>query len=477
MKIVIANSVGKDLEGNYYIHFPSRWTARMGKIWDFSFYPYELAYLSSLLKRETEHEIKMVDGNRLGLNSEEYINLITPEKPDWLIMETSSPLYGDDLTVALTLKKKFKTKIIFCGQHPTAFPGEVLNDGVDYVCLGEYEEMVLDLLTGKRPKEILGLYPNAMRPPLDVNKLPFPEDEDISRLDYDRIGGCDFREIEFFASRGCPFACKFCVCGNLYYAKPNWRPRKIENIITEIKYLKKKYPPMQGIFFDEEDHVLNKKFVMELTEAIIKNGLNDLKYDAMCGYIGMDKEMLKAMKKAGYYKLRIGIETASQPVAKMALGKRVDIDKLKEILSRAKDLGIKMYGTFTFGMMGATAEEDRKTLKLIKELLEKDLLYDYQRSISMPLPGTPFYYWAKNNQLLLTENWAEFDGGTVVVNFPNYPKAELENLYHECGQIFLRHQLQRRKWSLFIDQVRRRGIISAVKKAFIVIGDMIRRGR
>jgi len=96
MKILIANSVGKDKEGFYYIHFPSRWTARIGKVKDFNFYPYELAYLSSLLKRETDFIVKMTDGNFLGLNAKEYIKLLSKEKPDWLIMETASPVYKDD---------------------------------------------------------------------------------------------------------------------------------------------------------------------------------------------------------------------------------------------------------------------------------------------------------------------------------------------------------------------------------------------
>lgn len=469
MKVIIANSVGRDRSGNYYIHFPSRWTARIGKIRDFNYYPYELAYLSSLLKREINYEIKMIDGNLLGLNSQEYIDLIVREKPDWLVMETASPLYHDDLKVARAMQKKFKTKAIFCGQHPTAFPKEVLKDGIDHVCLGEYEYTVLDILRGKKKKDILGLYPNLMRPPLDVNDLPFPEDEDISRMDYDHIGGCDYREIEFFASRGCPFSCNFCVCGNLYYARPNWRPRRIESIVEEIKYLQRKYPQMEGIFFDEEDHVINKKFIMELTEAIIKNKLDDLKYDAMCGYIGMDKEMLRTMKKAGYYKLRIGIETASNKVAKQALGKGIDLDRLMKVLEEAKKLGIRMYGTFTFGAMGSTKKEDLKTLQLIKELLEKDLLYDYQRSICTPLPGTPFYQWAKRNKRFLSTNWDDYDGGTVVVDLPGYKKEELEDVYHQCGQMFLKYQLEKKKWVLLKEQIRRRGLFNFFEKSFFVL--------
>lgn len=471
MKIVVANSVGKDKEGNYYIHFPSRWTARMGKMQDFSFYPYELAYLSSLLKRETDFEVKMLDGNVRGFDSKEYSEVVAKEKPDWLIMETASPLYHDDLEVAHAIQKRYKTKTIFCGQHPTAFPKEVLGDGIDYVCLGEYENTVLDIILGKKKKDILGLYPNPLRPPLDINSLPFPEDEDISRMDYDHIGGCDYREIEFFASRGCPFSCKFCVCGNLYYSRPNWRPRKIESIIQEISYLRKKYPKMEGIFFDEEDHVVSKIFIMELTEALIKNKLNDLKYDAMCGYINIDKEMLENMKKAGYYKLRIGIETASDKVAEQALGKKVDLDRLNEVLTEAKKLGIKMYGTFTFGSLGATREEDEKTLSLIRELLEKDLLYDYQRSISTPLPGTPFYNWAKKEDRLLSKNWDDYDGGTAVVDLPGYKNGELENLYRECGKVFLKHQLGKKKWELLKEQIKKRGLIKALQKSFFVIKD------
>jgi len=472
-KVVIANSVGRDKEGNYYIHFPSRWTARIGKVRDFSFYPYELAYLSSLLKRETDFDVKMVDGNLLGLNSQEYIDLVAKEKPDWLIMETASPLYRDDLKVARAMQKKFKTKVIFCGQHPTAFPKEVLNDGIDYVCLGEYEYTVLDILLGKKSKEILGLYPNPMRSPLDINSLPFPEDEDVSRIDYDHIGGCDYREIEFFASRGCPFSCRFCVCGNLYYSRPNWRPRRIENIIKEITYLKRKYPEMGGVFFDEEDHVVSKEFIIKLTEEIIKNKLDYLKYDAMCGYINMDKEMLRAMKKAGYYKLRIGIETASDSVAKLALGKRINIDKLMEILAYAKEIGIKMYGTFTFGAIGSEREEDLKTLKLIQELLDKDLLSEFQRSINTPLPGTPFYKWAEENNLLLSRNWDDYDGGTVVVNLPGYKKEDLEEIYRRCGEIFLKYQLRKNKWSLFKQEVKKRGFLAALNRSFYTIKGLL----
>ena len=63
MKVVIANSVGIDKEGNYIIHSPSRWSVGVkDKSCWFAYYPWELAYLSSLLKSRTDFNVKMIDG-------------------------------------------------------------------------------------------------------------------------------------------------------------------------------------------------------------------------------------------------------------------------------------------------------------------------------------------------------------------------------------------------------------------------------
>ena len=63
MKIVLANSIGIDRHGYYIIHSPSRWSegVRNAYHW-FAYYPWELAYLSSLLKKNTQHQVALVDG-------------------------------------------------------------------------------------------------------------------------------------------------------------------------------------------------------------------------------------------------------------------------------------------------------------------------------------------------------------------------------------------------------------------------------
>ena len=436
MRICIANSVGVSARGEHFIHFPSRWTALVGTEKGFTYYPYELAYLSSLLKRDTLHDVKLIDGNLLQLNAAAYSQRLLEYRPEVLIMEPSTVTFEDDLAVARTLQHTCGTKIIFVGPHASAFPAETVAEGIDYVCIGEYEYTVLDIVCGKPKEQILGLYPNARRPLLDINSLPFPEDTDISRWDYINIAGSDYKEIEMFASRGCPMSCVFCVCRHLYYGIPNWRPRSVASLIEEITYLRNKYPSMEGIFFDEEDHNAHKPFIMSLTAAIKEAGLDDLKYNAMCGYWSLDKEMMTAMRSAGYYKLRIGIETASEVVA-CAMKKKIDIPRLIKVLKIARGIGMKMYGTFTIGAPEATEKEDLKTVRLIRDLVRQGLLNDLQISICTPQPGTPFYQWAQARGYLQSTDWRDYDGATrSVVNYPKYSAETIQKVFRLAHEVY-----------------------------------------
>ena len=437
-KVVIANSVGIDSQGKYIIHSPSRWSVGVKDEIDwFAYYPWELAYLSSLLKKETNAEVRFFDGCLRKLALEHYLQLVVKEKPQWLVMEPSSRTIKDDLALALRVKEELGTKVVLVGQHASAFPEELLNQGADYICLGEYELTIEDLIKGLPPEQILGLHPNRRRPLLDINQLPYPEDDDVSRLEYAVPGepNCDYVEIQAYASRGCPMSCTFCVARNIYYGSPRWRGRRVEDVIAEIRYLKEKYPGMEGVFFDEEEHNANKGFIIELTRAISQEGLDKLRYNAMCGYWTLDRDMLQAMADAGYYKIRVGIETASEVVAK-AIRKPIDLRRVYNGLSIAKEVGLKTYGTFLIGAPMANRQEDMKTVGLIKRLVSDGLLDGLQVSITTPQPGTPFYYWAKERGYLLEQDWSRYDGGAcAVVSYPDYPKEEIEEVFLLASEV------------------------------------------
>ncbi|MBN1879065.1 radical SAM protein [bacterium] len=437
-RVVIANSVGVDRKGRYIIHSPSRWTTSVTQN-PFTWYPWELAYLSSLLKRETDCDVTFVDGCLEKLDTPRYIEKIVPLNPDYLVMESSTRTIRDDLNMAVQVKQATGCKLIFCGPHPTVFPEEILKDA-DYVCQGEYELTVLDLLRGQPTDSIPGLYPNPRRTIIeDINYLPWPEDDDVRRIDYGRPGipGTNYLEIQMYASRGCPFQCNFCVCGNIYYDRPNWRPRDIEDVMAEIHHMKQKYPEMEGIFFDEESHNQDPRHFDRFLDAIIAHGHNNLKYVAMGSYSTLNTDLILKMKKAGYYQVRVGIETASEKVAEgIGLKGKFNLTRLRDVLGCARDVGMETYGTFIFGARGSSEAEDAKTISLMKDIVRNKLLTELQVSIATPQPGTPFYRWVDENGYLVSKNWEDYDGGCgTVVSYPHYSKKQIDRMYHQAVDI------------------------------------------
>jgi hypothetical protein len=203
--------------------------------------------------------------------------------------------------------------------------------------------------------------------------------------------------------------------------------------------LKEKYPEMEGIFFDEETHNIHKSFNIELAQEIQKAGLDGLKYEAMCEYISLDAEALTKMKAAGYYKIRFGIETGSNYVAKqMTLGKKHDLEKLRSILNFGKDIDMRFYATISVGGLGSSPEEDQKTVDLVYELASKGLIHEIQVSINTPQPGTDFYNSCIEQGLLNAQTTNEgFDGnGHVVVEYPNYRAEQIQEKQREVLAAF-----------------------------------------
>ncbi|MEE2986831.1 MAG: radical SAM protein [Nitrospinota bacterium] len=437
MKIVVANSVGVDPNGYHMVHVPSRWSLGVKNFTNCGYYPWQLAYTSSLLKRETPHQVKFLDGILNGWDHDTYFTLLREERPDCLIMESSTRTIAEDLRLAESAKKSFGARLIFTGQHPMAHPEEVLKIA-DFVCIGEYEYAVLDLVQGKDPKKIPGVYPNERAELIDVNSLPYPEDDDIRRIDYHEPN-CRYRQIQMYGSRGCPRRCNFCAAATLYYDELNWRPRDVSDIVREIRKLTEKYPEMEGVFFDEEVHNIRKNFNIALAREIRKEDLDHLKYEAMCEYASLDEEAMEEMYKAGYYKIRFGVETGSDRVAeKMTLGKKHDLEKLKRMLKFGKKIGLFFYGTFSIGGLGSSVEEDQKTVDLIYELSSQGLMQEVQVSINTPQPGTDFYRTCVEDSLLNPEvDLENFDGnGHVVVDYPHYKADQIKSMFQKALSAF-----------------------------------------
>lgn len=431
MKIVLANAVGVDSDGCYVVHSPSRWSFSMKGYDDvFAYYPWALAHASTLLKARTRHAVRLVDPCLERWSRAETVERVAAERPDLLLIEPSTRTWAEDSAMAAEVKARTGCRVAVAGQHATAFPDDVARTA-DHVLVGEYEEALLGLVEG-RPGA--GVHPNGRAPLVDVAALPWPEDEDVSRYAYAIPGepNCAYREIQLYTSRGCPMRCAFCAAVGAYYGRPNWRPRPAAAVVDEMEHLLGKYPGAEGFFLDEEAHNVSKAHVLDMAAEIRRRRLG-ARIDAMSLHHPLDRETLEAMRAAGWYKIRIGIETASAAIAaSMGLGPKFNPARLETVLAAARDVGIDVYGTFTVGGPGATRDEDLKTAALVEATVAAGLLRDVQVSISTPQPGTPFFAEARAAGWLLHEDWRLYDGGRrSVVSYPGYPAAEIERTFRD----------------------------------------------
>jgi radical SAM superfamily enzyme YgiQ (UPF0313 family) len=424
MKIVIANGPGRLDNGKEVILFPSRWDSAVPGKPLFRFYPYELALLSTLLKRELpDAQVELVDGNLYGWDGERYALELKRRKPDVLICELSALTYA---TMTRVMQRVGAKQNILCGPMASTDINRLDADGWNVAVKGEYEHKVLSIFRSTpQPQGYI-----------DLDWLPWPEDEDVPRIAYQEINHYKPGIVQLYATRGCPLACTFCVVPTYYgghgHSHKSHRCRNVDDVCAEIKYLAAKYPEFNGCYFNEEAHNANPEWLVTFCEALIRHGLNRYHFDAMCGYWTMTKELVALMARAGYGHFRFGVESTSEIVGKR-IGKTIHLERIEALLRWLKDAGIHSYGTFQIGAIGSTEETDLATLADLRKWRDAGLMQKWQVSTSTPQPGTPFYAQAKREGWLVTDDLDKYDGWNAVLSYPDYPAERIAAVRQGAG--------------------------------------------
>ena len=408
MQLVLVNSPIQKYSDEYRPRY--RTTAPLG-----------LGYLGTIARNHGV-ETSIIDAEAEKLTIPEIAERVNNQSPDVVGINMTSTNYKISLEILAQIDAPHK---IIGGPHATLMGDRIQGDYL--VVKGEAENIFLDILHKKRSRVIDAGLVN------DLNALPFV---DRTLFCNDPYSMGDKREATMSTARGCPFRCVFCsvpvINGN------EMRTRSIDNVISEIRTLQSQ--GVNSIHFIDDLFNYDKKRVHAFCDTLIEQGI-DISWRDLSRVELMDDALLEKMREAGCYKLAFGIESGTPRILKY-IRKCSDLDKIRNVLRKCKELGIETKAFFTIGYPTETHEEIRRTIDFAQELAPTEAYFMVVRAF----PGTPLYEEMKRKGLSDEEliNYKQFqdEDGYVkyhVMNFNSLngmPVEQLDNYVKDAYSRF-----------------------------------------
>ncbi len=326
--------------------------------------------------------------------------IIEDHKSVILAVSFSTPQIWTIKSLVEKIREKFNNKvtIISGGPHPTGDPFSTLKMGIDYVVIGEGEEVFIEFikkfLEEKDLKDIKGIAFLDENYNFKYNRRT--EFIDLNKYPPFSVKNNKFGPIEI--TRGCPYLCYFCQTP--YIFGTNIRHRNIEKICEYIEIMKKKgltdirfITPNAFSYGSFDGKTLNIKKLTELLENIkrIIKPEGRIFFGSFPSEVRpehVNEETIRLIKEyTDNDNLVIGAQSGSKRILKLShRGHSVeDVYNAVELIRKA---GLKVYVDFIFGLPYETNEDIELTMKMIEDLIKMGA--KIHAHTFMPLPQTPF---------------------------------------------------------------------------------------
>jgi len=364
------------------------------------------------------------------------ISSIEKEAPDILGFSLTTRQWQRGAYVAGEIRKKLHIPVIAGGHHPTFATESVLQtEGFDYVCLGDGEEPVGELLDCLEKGEeitagrIANIWVNGgsrpqIRPPLQhLDKIPF--------LARDLLGE-RYGVAHLITQRGCPFPCTFCAAGGireLYKNEDYLRRRTVDDVVKELYHIKGESALNYVVFLDDT-FTVNKEWVREFCRIYGKEISTGFSINARVETV--DRDMLDQLAKAGCRHIIYGVESGSMHIRQNIMNRPIENQRIIDVFNWTKQAGIMVTANYMIGLPGETVDDIEQTLTLNEELQPDDFGY----FVFYPYPGTRLFYLCREKGFL-PENWLELPANNrqSILNLPDLTKEEIGHYYNTFTEV------------------------------------------
>jgi anaerobic magnesium-protoporphyrin IX monomethyl ester cyclase len=334
--------------------------------------------------------------------------------PDVILMETKSPVVRAHWAWIDRIRAEVPhAKQVLMGDHITGNPEESMqNSQVDFLFTGgDWDFLAENLVNHLEKGDALaggiwyrnddgtygdtGPYKNLG----DLNALPYI-DRDLTHahLYFEKWK----KRLPFLwtmAGRDCPYGkCTFCSWTVTY---PSFRTQSPKRLADEMEFMIERYGARE--IFDDTGALPTGNWLTRLCNEMIDRRINEkIIFDCNFRFDYFTEKNVLLMKKAGFRKLILGIESASERTIDI-LDKKLTREVIMEGCKMATMAGLQPHLTLMVGYPWETREDAYETLKLAKDLMHKGWAHHLQATVVMPYPGTPLFDLCQKN------GWIRFE--------------------------------------------------------------------
>jgi radical SAM superfamily enzyme YgiQ (UPF0313 family) len=380
-------------------------------------HPVGLLYLGNELKK-AGYDVRLF--NIFDHEIEKTARSVAEAKPLFVGLSTMTGVqtkYTHRLSEAIKALDK-DIKIVWGGVHPTMMPEDCLKEPcVDIVAMGEGEELIVELAgclsTGGDLGGVRGIAYKADGGFRIGERRPFIKDLDKFGPDWSLLD--DFekcvtplpdgrRQIDFVASRGCPFNCNFCY--NLKFNDRRWRKHSVGYLIDNIRYLRDAHD-IRAVHFHDDNFFVDMNRAFDILEALKE--IDVIATSCMIRLEAINDDLVNRLKRLGARRLFIGVESGSDRTLKLInkeLTRDLVLDKFR-LLAKHKDISVT--AACIIGFPTETWDDIRQTIDLGVKLSEifPDIVVTFQTFI--PYPGSRLHDVAVENGFAMPRRMSDYD--------------------------------------------------------------------
>jgi radical SAM superfamily enzyme YgiQ (UPF0313 family) len=294
-------------------------------------------------------------------------------RPDLVGISVFSDTYGFACQIAQKIKEKLNVPIIFGGYHPSSVPEIVIQEEcVDYVCIGEGEEAMLDLTKALEQgndtsfipniwtKKNGQLFKNSLRPLLtDLDTLPFPGNP-LTYKQYNRF----IDSYLIIGTRGCAFNCTFC-CEHLWKRLSNgsahFRRRSVHNIMEELNLVKNHNHKLKTVWFGDPIFTYDLSWL----ESLCLRYKKEINLPFMCFSFSpyISEKALKILEDSNCVTVEMGIQTVSEKLRKNILNRHDTNQQIIKAIKLFQQSRVSLLVNILLNVPGQDEEELKNTVR------------------------------------------------------------------------------------------------------------------